>query len=111
MRSARRRSMRAKRQRGRRLHKYGDRDVLDYYGGPVSAKGTVDAVAGESTLPLDDVEAAGPRVVLTLGGEPVLVKVRPDPVGVPFGREDAVHAGHQTAGADTSTDSQQTGWR
>ncbi len=122
MRSARRRSMRAKRQRGRRLHKYGDRDVLDYYGGPVSAKATVGSAAGDSTLPPDEVGSPGPRVVLTLGGEPVVVKVRPDPLGVPFGLEDAVYSGQQAVGADqslavacsssdTSTDSPQAGSR
>lgn len=101
MRSARRKALRAKRHRGRRLHKYGDRDVLDYQGEPAAASLATRRGGYESISRLGEageVDFGGPEVLLTLGGEPVVVHVKPEPAGVPFGGDDSVYSPMSIAG-------------
>lgn len=95
MRSARRKALRAKRHRGRRLYKYGDPDVLDYQGEPAAVSPTPRRGGYESMSRLSAAEGAkpgGPEVLLTLGGEPVVVQVKPEPAGRPYGADESVYA-------------------
>ncbi|MFQ5490280.1 MAG: hypothetical protein ACE5GE_06115 [Phycisphaerae bacterium] len=116
MRSSRRKSLRAKRHRGRRLHKYGDRDVLDFHQDPRTGAPTA-RTAGSPTARASEetnvAEVTGPEVVLTLGGEPVVIQVKPEPVGVPYGQAtqpySAVAPVPEPAVADPRLESADTG--